>query len=312
MPYHIPILLHETLKELNIQKNGIYVDATLGGGGHSAAILQNLDNTGALFGIDRDREAIAEATERLKGFNNFHPIWGNYHDISEILNDHGINGIDGILFDLGVSSHQFDCAERGFSYRADAYLDMRMDQSRGRTAADILNTASLEELSRIIRDNGEEKWARRIASFIIERRRLKPICTTSELVEIIEAAIPAKVRFSEKGHPAKRTFQALRIEVNNELLPLENTIRNVVDFLKPQGRICVITFHSLEDRIIKSTFRQLEHPCTCPPDAPICICHKKPVVRIIKPEFLRPSEDEIRQNPRAASAKLRCAEKVDP
>ncbi len=311
MPYHIPILLQETIEALNIQKDGIYVDATLGGGGHSAAILQRLDSNGVLVGIDRDKEAIAEASDRLKGFNNFHPVWGNFHDLRKLLNDEEISDIDGILFDLGVSSHQFDCAERGFSYRADACLDMRMDQSCGRTAADILNTASLEEISRIITENGEEKWARRIAGFIVERRKLAPIRTTSELVEIIEAAIPAKVRFGGKGHPAKRTFQALRIEVNDELQPLEQTIRCAVDCLKPKGRICVITFHSLEDRIIKNTFRQLEHPCTCPPDSPICTCHKKPSVQIVRPSYLRPTEREIVQNPRAASAKLRVAEKVD-
>ena len=308
---HEPILLSEVLEWIRPQRNGVYCDGTLGGGGHSEAILRASSGTAVLYGIDRDQYAIDAATERLNMFSGFHAIHGNFHDGKGLLNAVGAPAFDGVLLDLGVSSPQLDNGERGFSYHEDAPLDMRMDRSNGFTAAELLNTYSEAELTRIIREYGEEKWAARIAEIICEHRGKKPFETTFDLVQAVDAAIPKAVRMKSDGHPARRTFQAVRIAVNDELAPLEEALRQFVDCLKPGGRICVITFHSLEDRIVKQCFRKLENPCTCPPKAPICICGKKPVVHVLAGGAIQPAKSEIEKNPRARSAKLRVAEKLD-
>ena len=307
---HEPVMLQEVLNWMNIRDDGIYCDGTLGGGGHSEAILKASGGMATLFGIDRDETAIAAAAERLSGFHGFHPIRGNFHDGKQLLEEAGAGRLDGVLLDLGVSSPQLDTPERGFSYHTDAPLDMRMDQSRGMTAADFLNTAPEQEIARVIREWGEEKWAARIAKILCEHRRQRPIETTFELVRVVDAAIPKAVRRREDGHPARRTFQAVRIAVNDELAPLETALKDFVSCLKPGGRICVITFHSLEDRIVKNCFRTLEHPCICPPKAPICTCGRKPSVKVLAGGAVAPSEAEIARNPRARSAKLRVAEKL--
>ena len=306
---HEPVLLKEVLQWMNVRPDGIYVDGTLGGGGHSRAILEASGGTATLYGIDRDENAIAAATERLKGFPGFRAIRGNFHDGKHLLEEAGAGRPDGILLDLGVSSPQLDTPERGFSYHADAPLDMRMDQSRGMTAADFLNTADEWEISRVIREWGEEKWAARIAKIICERREKAPFATTFDLVAAVDAAIPKAVRRKEDGHPARRTFQAIRIAVNDELAPLEKALRDFIDCLAPGGRMEVITFHSLEDRIVKRCFRDLEHPCICPPKAPICTCGRKPVVKVLGGGAIAPTAEETERNPRARSAKLRVAEK---
>ena len=306
---HEPVMLREVLEWINVREYGVYCDGTLGGGGHSEAILRASGGTARLYGIDRDKSAIKAATERLSAYAGFHAIHGNFHNAKELLSEAGAGPLDGALLDLGVSSPQLDTAERGFSFHEDAPLDMRMDQSQGMTAAELLNRANEKELAEIIRNYGEEKWAARIAQIICEHRREKPFETTFDLVRAVDAAIPKAVRRREDGHPARRTFQAVRIAVNDELKPLEQALKDLVDCLKPGGRLCVITFHSLEDRIVKRCFKQLENPCICPPKAPICTCGRKPVVKVLAGGAKAPSEDETERNPRARSAKLRVAEK---
>ncbi|WIF94759.1 16S rRNA (cytosine(1402)-N(4))-methyltransferase RsmH [Caminicella sporogenes] len=307
---HITVLLKETIENLNIKPNGIYVDGTLGGGGHSELICSHLNNEGLLIAIDQDEDAITASRLKLKRFeSNIKFVHDNFSNIKNILNSLGIDKINGIVLDLGVSSYQLDKGDRGFSYMHDAKLDMRMDKSKNFTAEDVVNTYSEEKLENIIRLYGEEKWASRIANFIVRERKKKKIERTGELVEIIKSAIPAKARRSGP-HPAKRTFQAIRIEVNNELNILEDTIEDVVEFLEVGGRICIITFHSLEDRIIKNTFKKLSRGCICPPDFPICTCNNKSKLKIITKKPILPSEREIELNPRSRSAKLRVAERI--
>ena len=306
---HEPVLLNEVLEWMNVQPDGVYCDGTLGGGGHSGAILKASGGTARLYGIDRDENAILAASERLKDYPGFTAIRGNFHDAKKLLEEAGAEALDGALLDLGVSSPQLDTAERGFSYHEDAPLDMRMDQRQTMTAADFLNTADEREIMEVIRDYGEEKWAARIARIICEHRAEKPFETTFDLVHAVDAAIPKAVRRKDDGHPARRTFQAVRIAVNDELKPLEQALKDLTDCLKPGGRICVITFHSLEDRIVKRCFKTLENPCICPPKAPICTCGRKPVVKVLAGGAVAPSADEVERNPRARSAKLRVAEK---
>ena len=307
---HVSVMLCETVDLLGVREGGVYVDGTLGGGGHSAEILRRLNGTGHLYGIDRDADALDAATARLSGAGNFTAIRGNFHDVRALLAAQGVEKIDGMMIDLGVSSYQLDTAERGFSYHADAPLDMRMDQRQTLTAATIVNTYSKEELTRILRDYAEEKWAARIADIIAEHRAKKPIETTGELVACVDAAIPKKVRMQESGHSARRTFQALRIAVNDELDPLRAALTDMVDLLVPGGHLAVLTFHSLEDRIVKQTFRTLANPCTCPPKIPVCICGKKPVVRVLGGGGIKPGAEEIARNPRSRSAMLRGCEKL--
>ena len=306
---HEPVLLNEVLEWMNVQPDGIYCDGTLGGGGHSSAILKASGGTARLYGLDRDENAILAASERLKEYPGFTAIRGNFHDAKKLLEEAGAEALDGALLDLGVSSPQLDTAERGFSYHEDAPLDMRMDQRQTMTAADFLNTANEREIMEAIRDYGEEKWAARIARIICEHRAEKPFETTFDLVHAVDAAIPKAVRRKDDGHPARRTFQAVRIAVNDELKPLEQALKDLTDCLKPGGRICVITFHSLEDRIVKRCFKMLENPCICPPKAPICTCGRKPVVKVLAGGAVAPSKEEIERNPRSRSAKLRVAEK---
>ena len=306
---HEPVLLNEVLEWMNVQPDGVYCDGTLGGGGHSGAILKASGGTARLYGIDRDENAILAASERLKDYPGFTAIRGNFHDAKKLLEEAGAEALDGALLDLGVSSPQLDTAERGFSYHEDAPLDMRMDQRQTMTAADFLNTADEREIMEVIRDYGEEKWAARIARIICEHRAENPFETTFDLVHAVDAAIPKAVRRKDDGHPARRTFQAIRIAVNDELKPLEQALKDLTDCLKPGGRICVITFHSLEDRIVKRCFKTLENPCICPPKAPICTCGRKPVVKVLAGGAVAPSKEEIERNPRSRSAKLRVAEK---
>ncbi len=308
---HEPVLLQEVLEWMDVKPDGVYCDGTLGGGGHSGAMLRLSGGTATLYGIDRDMTAIEAATARLRDFPGFHALHGNFHDGKALLMAAGAPKLDGVLLDLGVSSPQLDRGERGFSYHEDAPLDMRMDISQGITAADLLNSASEQELCRIIRDYGEEKWAARIAQMICEHRAKKPMETTFDLVHAVDAAIPKAVRRKDDGHPARRTFQAIRIAVNDELDPLDKAICDFVDCLKPGGRMLVITFHSLEDRLVKRCFQRLQNPCTCPPKAPICTCGKKPVVKILAHGAVAPTEAEVARNPRARSAKLRVAQKLE-
>ena len=306
---HKSVLLHETIDSLNIKADGIYVDGTLGGGGHAFEVCRRLGDGGKLIGIDQDGDAIAAATERLKEFPGRAVIVrNNYENIAEVLRDLGIEKVDGIYLDLGVSSYQLDTAERGFTYREDVPLDMRMDQRNPRTAADIVNTYSESELYRMIRDYGEDRVAKNIAKHIVKAREKKPIETTGELTEIIKAAIPAKVR-ATGGHPAKQTFQAIRIELNRELDVLNRSIDRMIGLLNPGGRLSIITFHSLEDRIVKTRFKINENPCTCPPDFPVCVCGKKSRGRVITRKPILPSEEEIQENSRSKSAKLRVFER---
>ena len=307
---HVSVMLHETVDLLGVREGGVYVDGTLGGGGHSAEILRRLGGTGHLYGIDRDGDALAAATARLSGAGNFTAIRGNFHDVRALLAQQGVEQIDGMMVDLGVSSYQLDTPERGFSYHADAPLDMRMDQRQTLTAATIVNTYSKEELTRILRDYAEEKWAARIADIIAEHRAKKPIETTGELVACVDAAIPKKVRMQDSGHSARRTFQALRIAVNDELDPLRAALTDMVELLVPGGHLAVLTFHSLEDRIVKQTLRTLANPCTCPPKIPVCICGKKPVVRVLGGGGIKPGAEEIARNARSRSAMLRGCEKL--
>lgn len=307
---HVSVMLGPTVDLLGVREGGVYVDGTLGGGGHSAEILRRLNGTGHLYGIDRDNDALAAATARLGGAGNFTAIKGNFHDVRALLEAQGVSRIDGMMIDLGVSSYQLDTAERGFSYHADAPLDMRMDQDQALTAADIVNTWPREELTRILRDYAEEKWAARIAEIILEHRAKKPLETTGDLVACVDAAIPKKIRQQDSGHSARRTFQALRIAVNDELDPLRQALEDMVGLLAPGGHLAVLTFHSLEDRIVKQTFRRLANPCTCPPKIPVCICGKKPVVRVLGGGGIKPDREEIEQNPRSRSAMLRGCEKL--
>jgi len=308
---HEPVLLNEVLQWMNVRQGGVYCDGTLGGGGHSGAMLRASEGTASLYGIDRDLMAIAAATERLGQYAGFRALHGNFHDGKELLQAAGAPMLDGVLLDLGVSSPQLDKGERGFSYHEDAPLDMRMDTTQGITAADLLNTASEQEIARIIKDYGEEKWAARIAHIICEHRAKKPMETTFDLVHAVDAAIPKAVRRKDDGHPARRTFQAIRIAVNDELDPLDKALCDFVDCLKPGGRLLVITFHSLEDRLVKRCFQRLQNPCTCPPKAPICTCGKKPLVKVLAKGAVPPSDEEVARNPRARSAKLRVCEKLE-
>ena len=305
---HISVLFGESIDALNIKPNGIYADGTLGGGGHSHGILSTNDSC-RLIGIDQDKEAIAAAKERLKEFDGRVTFVNrNFSEIKDILSELDIDEIDGAVLDLGVSSYQLDNAERGFSYMHDAALDMRMNTSSPKSAYDVVNSYSCEELMRIFYDYGEEKWSKRIAEFICEKRKTKPVETTFELVEIIKAAIPKKARM-EGGHPAKKTFQAIRIEVNQELTVLKESLDTMIDHLNPGGRICVITFHSLEDRITKIKFRENENPCTCPPDFPVCVCGKVSKGKVITRKPIIPSEEEMTENKRSKSSKLRIFER---
>ena len=308
---HEPVLLNEVLTWMDVRPDGVYADGTLGGGGHSGAMLRASGGTATLYGIDRDMNAIEAATARLKEFPGFHALHGNFHDGKRLLREAGAPLLDGVLLDLGVSSPQLDVGERGFSYHEDAPLDMRMDATQGMTAAELLNTLPEKEICRIIRDYGEEKWAARIAAIICEHRAKKPLATTFDLVHAVDAAIPKAVRRKDDGHSARRTFQAVRIAVNDELDPLDQALCDFVDCLKPGGRILVITFHSLEDRLVKRCFQRLQNPCTCPPKAPICTSGKKPLVRVLARGAVPPTEEEVARNPRARSAKLRVAEKLE-
>lgn len=306
---HKPVLYQETIEALRIRPDGIYVDGTLGGGGHSFGILQQLSQEGKLIGIDRDEDAIRAASERLAPFAGQAVIVrGNYEDMPAILRGQGIAGADGILLDLGVSSYQLDEAERGFSYREEAPLDMRMDRRDERSAYDVVNGCTEMELFHMIRDYGEDRFAKNIAKHIVAERQKAPIRTTTELAEIVRQAIPAKLR-EGGGHPAKRTFQAIRIEVNRELDILKDSIDGLIDLLNPEGRLCIITFHSLEDRIVKTAFRRAEDPCICPPDFPVCVCGRKPKGKVITKKPIVSAAEELAENPRAHSAKLRVFEK---
>ncbi len=305
---HTSVLLSETIAYMMIRPDGIYLDGTLGGAGHSSEICKAL-TTGRLYGVDQDEAAIETASKRLAPFGERAQILrSNYENAVSLLKDRGVPGVDGILLELGVSSYQFDDAERGFSYRYDAPLDMRMDRRQSLTAAEIVNEWPREEIARILREYGEEKFAANIARHIEERRKEKPVATTFELNEIIKAAIPAKMR-AGGGHPSKQTFQALRIACNRELEVLENSIDGMIDYLNPGGRLCIITFHSLEDRIVKNAFRKAENPCTCPPNFPKCVCGKVPKGSVITKKPVIPTEAETEQNPRAHSAKLRVFQK---
>ena len=307
---HKSVLLQETIDNLNIRPDGIYVDGTLGGGGHSYEIASRLSSKGRLIGIDQDEAAIAAAGERLKPFaDRVTIVRNNYCNMDMVLKDLGIERVDGILLDLGVSSYQLDTAERGFTYKTDAPLDMRMDRRQQMTAKDILNEYSEMELYRIIRDYGEDKFAKNIAKHIVAARQVKPITTTGELTEIIRESIPMKMQV-KSGHPAKRTFQAIRIELNRELDVLRDSLDGMIDILDDGGRLCIITFHSLEDRIVKTIFRKNENPCTCPSDFPVCVCGKKSKGKVITRKPILPGETEMEENPRSKSAKLRIFERV--
>ena len=308
---HYSVLLNETIENLNIKPDGIYVEGTLGGGGHAYQVASRLSEKGRLIGIDQDADAIAAAGERLKEFGDkITIIRSNYANMKEELHRIGVEKVDGIVLDLGVSSFQLDTPERGFTYRDEsAPLDMRMDDRQSLTAKDIVNGYSEMELYRIIRDYGEDKFAKNIAKHIVQERAKKPIETTGELTEIIRASIPMKVQVTG-GHPAKRTFQAIRIELNKELEVLQNNLDDMIDLLNPGGRICIITFHSLEDRIVKTNFKRNENPCTCPSDFPVCVCGKKSKGKVVTRKPILPSEEELEVNSRSKSAKLRVFERV--
>ena len=305
---HKSVLLNETIDGLNIKPDGIYVDGTLGGGGHAYEVCRRLGEKGSIVGIDQDAAAIEAASARLKDFGEKVTIVrSNYCDMKSKLHELGIDKVDGIVLDLGVSSYQLDTAERGFSYREDAPLDMRMDTRQKMTARDIVNDYTEADLYRVIRDYGEDKFAKNIAKHIVQARAVKPVETTAELSEIIRASIPMKFQ-KKSGHPAKRTFKAIRIELNRELDVLRDSLDDMIDLLNPGGRLCIITFHSLEDRIVKSAFRKNENPCTCPPDFPVCVCGKKSKGSIITKKPILPSEEELEYNSRSKSAKLRIFE----
>ena len=307
---HYSVMLNETIEQLNIKPDGVYVDGTLGGAGHSSEIAKRLSEKGHLYGIDQDEAAIEAAGERLKPFEDrVSIIRSNYKDAVSILKNQGVKGVDGILLDLGVSSYQLDTVERGFSYRFDTDLDMRMDTRERLTAKDIVNTYSLKDLSRIIKDYGEDQFAQNIAKHIVEARQFKTIETTFELNEIIKASIPMKFR-ATGGHPSKRTFQAIRIECNHELDVLRDSLDEMIDFLNPGGRLAIITFHSLEDRIVKTSFKKNEDPCTCPKNFPVCVCGNKSKGAQTTRKPIVPSDKELMENSRSKSAKLRVFERV--
>ena len=307
---HTTVLLHETVDGLNVRPDGIYVDATLGGGGHAFEVCRRLGSTGRLIGIDQDADAIKAAGQRLEGFGEkVTVIRSNYRDMKPELHKLGIDSVDGITLDLGVSSYQLDTADRGFSYRMDAPLDMRMDQRQKMTARDIVNEYSEVELFRVIRDYGEDRFAKNIAKHIVAEREKAPIETTGQLNEIIRHSIPMKIQ-KTGGHPSKRTFQAIRIELNHELEVLRDSLDDMIDMLSPGGRICVITFHSLEDRIVKSAFRRNENPCTCPSHFPVCVCGKVSKGKVVTRKPILPSPEEQESNSRSKSAKLRIFERI--
>lgn len=309
---HTPIMVSEVLSLLEPSRGGVFVDGTLGGGGHAEAVLRLLPESGRLFGIDRDDDALRAAGARLAPFGErFTAIKGNFFNMKSLLEQRGVFAVDGILLDLGVSSYQLDAKERGFSYKAEAPLDMRMDRSAPLSAKDVVNTWSEEKLAEIFYEYGEEKFSKRIAQRIAEARRLEPIETTTQLAELIKGAIPAKFR-NEPQHPARRCFQAIRIAVNGELDGLSDAIRAAHDLLNPNGRLVVLTFHSLEDRIVKNTFRSFENPCTCPKSAPVCICGKKPTAKVLTRHPLVASEQEQQSNSRSTPAKLRAIVRMDP
>lgn len=306
---HVSVLLDESIEGLCIRPDGIYVDGTLGGGGHSLHIVKRLSSKGRLIGIDRDEDALCAAKSRLAEFDNVVYVHSNFADIKDILQSEGIDSIDGAIIDLGVSSYQLDCAERGFSYMEDAPLDMRMDRSCGFTAYDVINDYPKEKLIKIFYEYGEERFSKRVAEIIEEKRKQAPIRTTLELVDIIKKAIPEKQR-RNGSNPAKRVFQAVRIEVNSELEPLKKAVSDFFDVLSPGGRLCIITFHSLEDRIVKQTFASFAKGCTCPKDFPICVCGNKPRGKVITAKPIIASKDELEFNKRSKSAKLRICEKL--
>lgn len=306
---HTSVLLEETVDGLRVRPDGVYVDGTLGGAGHAQRVCGKLSAKGRFIGIDQDQDAIIAAARRLDEYKgNTTIVRSNYCYMVQELKKLGIKKVDGILLDLGVSSYQLDNAERGFTYREDVPLDMRMDQSAGKTARDIVNGYSEDELTRVIKDYGEERFAKRIARRIVECRRDKPIETTGELAGIIRASIPARYK-TMPGHPAKRTFQALRIELNRELDVLQDSLEGMIEILNPGGRICVITFHSLEDRIVKNIFRKCENPCTCPREFPVCVCGKTPLGHVVTKKPILPSREEVEENRRSKSAKLRIFER---
>lgn len=305
--FHKPVMIQEVLHYLNLKEGGVYADGTLGGGGHSEAILKSVGQSGHLYGIDRDLDAINSATKRLSQYKGFHPIYGNFHEVRKLLAS--APPLDGGLLDLGVSSFQLDSADRGFSYHENSPLDMRMDQSSGETAAEWLARVGEYELSQVLYRYGDEKWAARIAKIVVEKRKVSPILTTGDLVDIVDAAIPKAIRRKDEGHPARRTFQAIRIVINDEIDPLGKTLNDWLIMLKSGGRLCVITFHSIEDRIVKFAFRKMQSPCICPTKAPACVCGLKPVAKVITGGVVKPSSEELLSNPRARSAKLRVVEK---
>ena len=307
---HKSVLLYETVDELNIKPDGIYVDGTLGGGGHSYEIAKRLSGGGRLIGIDQDEDAIKAAGKRLEPYmDRVTIVRNNYCNMDKVLDELGIDKVDGIMLDLGVSSYQLDAADRGFTYNVDTALDMRMDQRQEITAKDIVNEYSEFDLYRIIRDYGEDRFAKNIAKHIVAARQEKPIETTFELNDIIKAAIPMKVR-ATGGHPSKRTYQTIRIELTKELEVLENSIDMMIDRLKPEGRLCIITFHSLEDRIVKIRFKNNENPCICPPSFPACVCGKVPKGRVITRKPIVPTDEEINENSRSKCSKLRVCERI--
>ncbi len=303
---HKPVMLHECIEGLKIKEKGIYVDGTLGGAGHSKEILKHLSKEGLLIGIDRDEEALQTAKNKLKEYENVKYIHGNHDDIKEIIEEIGIEQVDGILLDLGVSSYQLDERNRGFSYLGENILDMRMDKTQTLTAREVVNTYTEEELANIIYEYGEERYSKKIARNICEYRKKEELKTTKQLVEIIEKSVPKN---KKEGHPAKRTFQAIRIEVNNEIKPLYETVRKCINCLKPKGRLCIITFHSLEDRAVKKAYIDAKGKCTCPPDLPYCVCGVHSEGKIITKKPIIPSTEEKEENSRAKSAKLRIFEK---
>lgn len=305
---HLPVLYQEVLSAIEPMQGGTYLDGTLGGAGHSQGILNAVSGQACLYGIDRDQDALQVARERLASYPDVHLIHGNFHDAKLLLPTD--LRFDGILLDLGVSSWQLDARERGFSYHEDAALDMRMDQSQGMTAAAWLNTSPEADIRQALYDYADETWAKRIAQIIVEMRQQQPFGTTQDLVRAVDRAIPKAVRRKDEGHPARRSFQAVRIAINDEIAPLRQALLDCVDLLKPGGRLLVISFHSIEDRIVKQTFQTLKNPCTCPPQLPLCVCHQKPSVSLPRGYPLSASKEELDSNTRARSARLRVAQKL--